>query len=774
MITYKRMSMKNGLLISLLLAVFFVSACNTDPNVTKKRYVASGNKYYDRGKYKEALLMYRRALQKDLKYGEAYYRSALTELKLGRPLEAARDLHRTIELQPDNTDAYTRLINIYLNYYLSDRRRPPVLVTELKALADKLAKKHADSYEYARLNGYISLMDGKVKDGINWFEKANSIKPLQPDIMLIYIQSLSADGRKQEAEQLARQMLKKDPHVLTIYDALFLEYIQQKRFDEAEGVMKAKIDNNPQMPEGYTQLAAHYYSMGKRPEMAATLDRLTAKVKDFPNAYEMVGDFYLRIKDTDKALQEYQEGAKQDPKNKPEYQKRMIETLIMQDKKDQATQVLNDILKENPKDDEAIAIRASLNMLNGSRDQLQNSINDLQSVVSRMPTNPVLRFNLGRAQLAKGNTQQARIQFEEAVKLRPDYVLPRLALAQILQNGGEFGKVVQMSDEILQYDPNNIQAKLLRTRALIGMGEMKQARQELMAAMQQNPDVWEAKLQIAALDMAEQNWKSAEDTFTKMYAATKDSRALMGLTETYTLQNQFDKAIDVLQKESAKAPERLDYKVAIGNIAVRANRFDLAQKEYKSALEKAPRAADIWIRLGETQRRSGDMKAATDSFNKAKELAPNNVIPYVQLAVMLDSSGQKDQARPLYEQILKLQPDHPIALNNLAYMLAESGADLDQALTMAQRAKQKLPSDTNVADTLGWIYIKKNLSDSAISIFQELVRKEPDRSTFHYHLAMALAQKGDKPNARKELDTALRDKPSDDEKQKIKELMGKI
>jgi Flp pilus assembly protein TadD len=274
--------------------------------------------------------------------------------------------------------------------------------------------------------------------------------------------------------------------------------------------------------------------------------------------------------------------------------------------------------------------------------------------------------------------------------------------------------------------------------------------------------------------MAEQNFKVAEDGFKKMYAATKDSRALMGLTETYTLQGQYDKAIQVLEDEASKAPERVDYKVAIGNIAVRANKFDLAQKEFKSALEKAPRAADIWIRLGETQRRAGDMKSAQDSFNKAKELAPNNVIPYVQLAVMLDSAGRKDEARPLYEQILKLEPNHPIALNNLAYMLAESGTDLDQALTMAQRAKQKMPSDSNVADTLGWIYIKKNLSDSAISIFQELIRKEPDRATFHYHLAMALAQKGDKPNARKELDMALKGKPSDDEKQKIKELMAKI
>ena len=141
---------------------------------------------------------------------------------------------------------------------------------------------------------------------------------------------------------------------------------------------------------------------------------------------------------------------------------------------------------------------------------------------------------------------------------------------------------------------------------------------------------------------------------------------------------------------------------------------------------------------------------------------------------MADSAGQRDKARPLYEQILKIQPDHPIALNNLAYMLAESGADLDQAMTMAQRAKQKLPQDSNVADTLGWIYIKKNLSDPAITIFRELVRVEPDRSTYHFHLAMALAQKGDKASAKKELEAALRKQPAKDEEQKIRELLLKV
>jgi tetratricopeptide (TPR) repeat protein len=766
--------MMNRFLGSLLLVLCFTVGCSTDPNVAKKKYVDRGNRYYDKANYKAAIIMYKNALRKDQRYGEAYYRSALAEIKMARYGEAAHDLQRAVELQPDNIDAYTRLINIYLNAYLGTASRPKLYVTELQGLRDKLAKKHSDSYEYQRVSGYIALTESKPKDAINFFEKANSIKPLQSDLMLVYIQTLSADGRAAEAEKLGYDMLKKDPHVGSIYDALFLEYIRSHRIPDAERIMKSKIENNPAVPENYLQLAAHYYSQKQRPEMLATLDRLSNNTKDFPTAPLLVGDFYLRIKDLDLAMKQYEKGSKLDEKNRHMFQKRMIETLVLMDRKPQATEILTQILKEDPKDDEALAIRASLQMMTGSRDQLQSAINDLQTVVSRLPDNPVVRFNLGRAHLAKGNVQQAKIQFEESMKLRPDYLLPRIALAQILQQSQEYGKVVQMASEILSFDPSNIQGKLLRTRALIGMGEVKQARTELAAFSVQNPNIWEAKLQTAALDLAEKNYKACEEAFRKMYAETKDPRALMGLTETYTVQGQYDQAIKLLKDEVAKTPDRIDYIVAIGNIAVRAQKYPEALENYKKALEKFPRSADVWIRLGETQRRTGDLTSASASFNKAKDLAPNNVVPFVELALMADSAGQKDKARPLYEQILKIQPDHPIALNNLAYMLAETGADLDQAMTMAQRAKQKLPQDSNVADTLGWIYIKKNLSDPAITIFRELIRIEPDRSTYHFHLAMALAQKGDKASAKKELEAALRKQPAKDEEQKIRELLLKV
>ena len=192
-------------------------------------------------------------------------------------------------------------------------------------------------------------------------------------------------------------------------------------------------------------------------------------------------------------------------------------------------------------------------------------------------------------------------------------------------------------------------------------------------------------------------------------------------------------------------------------------------------MDKGSKATgDVYLRIGETYRRKGDLGNAAGALQKAREILPDNTVVLTTLALTLDTAGRKQEARMVYEQTIKLEPGNGVALNNLAFLMAESGGDLDQALTLAQRAKQILPSLYEVSDTLGWIYLKKNLSDNAIEIFRDLVAKQPNHSTYRYHLGMALSQKGDKPKALKELQDALKSNPPKDEKDKIEQLISKL
>jgi Flp pilus assembly protein TadD len=217
----------------------------------------------------------------------------------------------------------------------------------------------------------------------------------------------------------------------------------------------------------------------------------------------------------------------------------------------------------------------------------------------------------------------------------------------------------------------------------------------------------------------------------------------------------------------------------LGNIAVRAGNFQLAITEFQTVLRELDKNSktrgDVYFRLGETLRRKGDLNGAIPMLYKAREALPANSMVVNELAVALQSADRKPEAREAFEQSVKLDPQNAYSLNNLAFLISESGSgDLDQALTYAQRAKQIMPSLPEISDTLGWIYLKKNMTDNAMDIFQDLVNRMPGNSTYRFHLGMAYAQKGDKPKAIRELQTALRSSPAKDEENKIRDLINKL
>ena len=750
-------------------------ACNRDPIAQAQNHLKYGNRMFDRGKYKEASIMYRRALQKNPRFGEAWYKLGLTEIRLGAYGEAVRSLHRAVELAPNNTDAAAKLADIYLAAYVNDVRNRKAIIKEVQDLTDTLLKRDPKSYDGLRLSGYLSLANKDVPAAIRNFKAANAIKPFQSDLILALVQALMSNDQFPEAEQLARRLIAKEKKFGPMYDVLYAYYVRHNELEQAEKILREKSDNNPAQPTYLLQLAAHYYATKRPSEMQATLQRILNDPKDFPVGHAMVGDFFFRIRNFDRASAEFQEGIKQGGKNKGLYEKRMVQVLLAQDRKPDATQLVNNILKENPKDAEAIEMRSALQLQTGNPQQVQMAINDLQVLVQKSPDNPTLRYDLGRAFLAKGDRDSAQLQLQEAVKLRPDFLPPKIMLAELLLNKGEFPKAGAAIEEVLQVDRNNLRAHLIHANAMMGMGEKDKARAELTEIIKAFPNSDDARYQLGYLSYLEKDYKDAESTFSALHEKSPgDARGLIGVVESEVAQGHFQNAIQVMQTEIQKEPSRSEFKLALANIEVRAAQYDDAIRLFKDLISKNPQSSALYVKLAETYRRKGDIDQALQNFRRGNSLNPNDPVPLLNMALLLDGSGRRDQAKPVYEQVLKLDPDNPIALNNLAFIKAEEGIDLDQALTMAQKAKQKAPSDNNVADTLGWIYIKKNLSDNAINIFRDLVVKAPTNSTFHYHLGLALAQKGDKPAAKKELENALKNNPSKEEQIKIREYMAKL
>jgi tetratricopeptide (TPR) repeat protein len=233
-----------------------------------------------------------------------------------------------------------------------------------------------------------------------------------------------------------------------------------------------------------------------------------------------------------------------------------------------------------------------------------------------------------------------------------------------------------------------------------------------------------------------------------------------------------------LLAESKKAPNRLDLVLGLARTAEQAGRYDDAIGYYQrvlDGLDKNSRSrGEIYENMGETYRRKGDDNSAIAALQKARTALPDNENILNALALTLDHAGHRSEAQKVYETIVRMNPNNAVALNNLAYLMVESGLDADVALSYAQRAKQLMPDMPEVTDTLGWIYLKKAQYDYAVNAFQDLVAKAPGHSTFHYHLAMAYKQKGDKGKAIEQLHDALKYNPTAEEHQKINDLLSQL
>src|SRR5215831_4715158 len=97
--------MRRLLLAVAMLLALCAAACRRRPAY----YLEKGNQSFDEQQYADAELNYKKALQADAAFGEAYYRLALVELRVSKPREAYQALSRASELLPARDDVKVAL-----------------------------------------------------------------------------------------------------------------------------------------------------------------------------------------------------------------------------------------------------------------------------------------------------------------------------------------------------------------------------------------------------------------------------------------------------------------------------------------------------------------------------------------------------------------------------------------------------------------------------------------------------------------------------------------
>ena len=754
-----------GILVVLMFALSLAGCDAVSPEAKKVKHRDRGMAYYDKGQYQEALIEFKNVVQIDPKDADGHYRLALTFLKIGglQNLQAAfGELTKTVELDQTNQDAQIKLGEMYL---LSQQ---PAKARERAEIVLASAPQNTQGLI---LHGQSLISEKEFEKGIAELKKAIELDPKHIPTYLTLAQAYMQMKNAASAEQALQQALAADPKSVEATAAMGDFRLLTGKLDEAEGYYKAAIDLAPDRDAVYLKLGGFYQMTRKWNEAEATYQKLAAAKPKDENAQLILAEFYKHVGQPDKALTSFRQAIELNPSSVPA-RDRLIDQYLIMGKLNEAEQQVQAIYDKNKKDLTGRYFDARLRLARGKPD---DAIEMLQGVIKDEPQHAGAHYYLGLAYGVKNDVPQTRRELTEAVKLAPTMVDARTSLAGLHLAEGSYDLAIEQAQAGLRLNGRNLQAATILGDAYLRKNDLAKAKLTFEAIAKALPKEPLSRYRLGLIARNEKNDTAALSYFEEALAV--DPNAIEPLDQIAAIkagQGKAKEARDRVMKQLEMSPNNPVIYTLLGRLWQQAKDAGQAEAAYKKAMSLDPQLPLSYISLGELYLATGKQEQAAKEYEAALQKNPKLVGAHMILGMIHEQKKEYDKARTRYEEVLKLNPRFGPAANNLAWLLNEQGDNLDLALSYAQTAREQQPNDPNVADTLGWIYYKKNAYLKASSLLKEAAEKLPNNPLVLYHYGLAQHKNGDIDGAKKTLQTSLTisDKYSgaEDAKKLLKEL----
>lgn len=174
----------------------------------------------------------------------------------------------------------------------------------------------------------------------------------------------------------------------------------------------------------------------------------------------------------------------------------------------------------------------------------------------------------------------------------------------------------------------------------------------------------------------------------------------------------------------------------------------------EKTLEYFPSYALPWFFAGVAHFQNKDFEKALNSLVTGKEFVVNNNALLVQFYSTLgDTYNELEKYTASYEsydKTLSLNPENTIVLNNYAYYLSLRKEDLTKAETMAKKAVELDPYNSNNLDTYAWVLFQLGKYDDALNWIKKAYQNGGESSgVVNEHYGDILFKLGQKEEALK-------------------------
>jgi len=719
----------------------------SSPEAKKARHRERAISYFEKGQYQEARIEYQNMIQIDPKDADAHYRLGLTFLKLGGIAnfqQAFDEFSRTVELDKTNRDAQLKLGELYLlgNQPAKAREQADIVLAAAPQNADGLI-----------LRGRSLISEKRYQDGIAELKKAIELDPKNMQVYIDLARAYFAANDPTAAEATLKKALTLDPRSMEILSALGDFYVTTGKPDQAEIIYKQALEITPQSEEIYLRLAAFYQRFNKLTEAETTLQKLAAMKPQDEKPHIYLGDLFNWLGQPDKALASYQHATEVNPSSIAA-RDMLISQYLDMGKTGEAETKVKDILDKNNRDLSGRYFDARIRLAKGNVDE---AISLLQGVIQDEPKFALAHHFLGMAFLQKRQMVRARGGFAEAVKLNPNEPNFRTALARIYLAEGSADLAIEHAQAAIQLNPRNVQAAIISGDAYLLKGDLAKSRQVFEVISQALPREAIGPYRLGLLARAEKNDHRALAYFEE--ALARKPTAIEPITQIAMVkiaQGKPNEARERVTKQLDASPNNPLLYNLLGQLWVEAKNPGQAEIAFKKAIELDSSSLPAYLGLGQIYQHEGKTDQAVKEYEAVLVKDPREIRASMLLGMIHEGRREYDKAQSRYETILKLNPKFAPAANNLAWIMVEQGGNLDIALSYAQTAREQKPDDPNIADTLGWIYYKKNVYVLAVNLLKEAAEQLPNDPVIQFHYGMAQHKNGDAAGAKKSLQISLK------------------
>jgi tetratricopeptide (TPR) repeat protein len=765
-----------SLLCLLLAAVIGLSGC-TSAEKAKAEHVSRGEAYLKELKFQEASLEFRNALQIDNNFAAAHWGLARAQEGLQRYPEMIDSLRKTLELDKSNLEARIKLGN----YYLAASMGRPELVAEAERLAKETLERDANNIEGHILMGSILFARNDKEKAFAELNRAIELNPNRVESYLSMARFYIVTKERDKAEELYKKAIAINGNSPLAHSEYGKFLVQGNRMQEAEAALLKSVEVGPTDRNARFVLASFYLVNRQLDKAENEYKALAALDKDKPESQMVLADFYSTVNRVDDSIRIYQDLVSKSP-DFLQGRYRLAEILLTKGDVQGATAQIDEALKKEKNDRQALLLRARLRMQKQQPEALKAAIEDLKEVLRQEPNSRAGLYFMAQANFSLGLIDQARAFAGDLERNYPDYLPAKLMQLQINLTSGDPKIVVSLASELLNRlsktapDRDNSpqllaeitqKSYLARGAAQLQMKNLPAARQDFAAAQQIGPNDPTPHNNLALVSVEENKPEDALASFENaLRVDATNFVALNGIITQYAKSKELDKAHSRVDQALSAYPNVSWLHFLKGQVYGYQGNGQAAEASFRRALEIDPNYLPAYSALAALFINTKQEDRAIAEYKKILEIRPDNATVYTLIGMLEDGRQNYDAAIENYRKALERDPNSAIAANNLSWLYAVTGkGNLDEAVRMAQTVVQRNPNVAGFVDTLGWVYYKKNLYAAAVEQLQKAIvldeaaaraAKVPPSPTYRFHLGMALKGNGDKDGSRRALEAALR------------------